>query len=167
MSSWRVPANRIVRLCAALAALALAGCGGATKTVTTATIPGVTAYKPPPPAKAATYTVTLAGTRLHGSPRGAPGGSGFAVLTIDPASGQLCWSFSRLTGITAPRIARFYQGFVGATGMHGHPLGETYKPSGCTPLRPLVLSVIEAHPERFYVAIFNAEYPEGAVRGQL
>jgi len=168
MSSWRVTANRIVGLCATLAALALVGCGGTTKTVTTTRIPGATAYKPPPPATAATYTVTLASTdaALH-APKGAPGGSGIAVLTLDPASDQLCWTFSQLKNVTAPRIARIYQGFVNATGMHGRPLGDAYKPSGCLSEPAILFRLLEAHPERFYVAIFNAKYPEGAVRGQL
>ncbi len=171
MSSWRAPANRIVRLCAALAALVLAGCGGTTKTVTATapkTTPGATPYKPLAPAKEASYAVTLTSTDAAlRAPQGAPGGSAAAFVTLDPASGKLCWTFTQLKNVAAPRTARLYQGFVGATGMHGRLLGASYKPSGCIPARPLLLSLIEAHPERFYVAIFTAKYPEGAIRGQL
>jgi len=169
MHSRRAPVVRIACPCAAIAALVLAGCGGATKTVTRSALPpGVTQYKPLPPARAASYNIALSGTdATMRAPKGAPGGSGVAAITFDPASAQLCWSFSQLKNVTAPRIARLYQGFTNATGMHGRPLGASYKPSGCLPEPQLLFRLVEAHPERFYVAIFTDKYPEGAVRGRF
>ena len=150
----------------AVVVLAFAGCGGTNKAATTAATsplpPNVTVYKPPPPLKSATYSTNLAGFK-----GGALHGSGLAVISINASSKELCWKFSQLMNVTAPTVARIFRNFRGASGKHGIPLGSPYKSSGCVPEAAIVLSELLAHPNRFYVAIHDAQFPDGAVHGQL
>jgi CHRD domain len=44
------------------------------------------------------------------------------------------------------------------------PEGET---SGCTTIVDDLAAAISADPEDFYVNVHNAEFPAGAIRGQL
>jgi hypothetical protein len=39
--------------------------------------------------------------------------------------------------------------------------------SGCTSVDPLLIKAIKQNPEDYYVNVHNAEYPAGALRGQL
>ncbi len=139
-------------------ALALAGCGGTKPAATTvATSPA------PPPAPPATFHV-----RLVGYKGGSPDGSASAVINVNPPTGQLCWIFSELHNVPSPTVARVYQNFPGAEGSHGFKLGSVYTPSGCVQLHTDVLEhMAEKTPGRFYVAIHDAQFPEGAVHGPL
>jgi hypothetical protein len=158
--------SRIAFVSLAVVVLAFAGCGGTNKATTTAAPtplpPNVTGHQPLPPLKSATYNINLAGFK-----GGALHGSGLAVISINASSVELCWKFSQLMNVTAPTVARIYINFRGASGTHGLPLGSPYKSSGCVPESSAVLSEILAHPHRFYVAIHDAQFPGGAVHGQL
>jgi hypothetical protein len=160
--------SRTASVSLVVAVLVFAGCGKGATTAPTSTplLPGVKTQQPPPPVKTVTYTVNLSGAS-PGTPAGAPNGSGLAVIGLYPSRNELCWTFSQLKNVTAPKVARIYQNFGGATGRHGRPLGGAYKSSGCLVEPSILFEVLEAHPERFYVAIFNAQFPEGAVRGPL
>jgi hypothetical protein len=161
--------DRIALALLAVVALALAGCGGTTTTVTAPASSAkakpkslTTTYTSPPAVGSASYTVSLAGF-----PRGAANGSGVGVVSINSSSGELCWTISQLKNVTAPTEIRIFRNFPRASGAHGLPLGAGYKPSGCMRERLLVLGLIEAKPETFYLSIHSARYPEGAVRGPL
>jgi hypothetical protein len=119
----------------------------------------------PPPAKSASYSVSLAGT--SGGLPGAPNGSGLAVISLNASSDQLCWKFSQLKNVTAPTVAKIYKATPHGPGTAGLPLGSAYSSSGCVTEPSIFLGAIGAHPQRFYVSIHDAQFPGGAVRGQL
>ena len=149
----------------AVAMLVFAGCGGSSKTTSTLSKPfanQVTKNEPLPPAKVATYNVTLAGFS-----EGSPNGSALAVVTINPASDELCWNFYQLKNLPSPTVARLFRNFTGARGTGGYLLGSRYTPSGCIRKPPLTLQLIESRPEQFYLNIHTEQFPEGAVRGPL
>jgi hypothetical protein len=158
----------------AVVVLALAGCGStknASTTAATGSTPPASVSTPSeahPPVTSATYVVNLAGFA-----GGSPNGSGLAVISINPSRGELCWKFSRLKNVTAPTVARIYRNWVGATGRGGstgrggYLLGRAYESSGCVPEESVVLGLIEAKPQVFYVNIHTARFRNGAVRGPL
>jgi hypothetical protein len=158
----------------AVAVLAVAGCGGSTKTVTTEQLPpGVSRAPVIPKAINATYNVILTGKSALqlGLPpsfrRGSPNGSALAVVTTNASTNELCWKFSQLKNVSSPTVARLFRNFPGATGKGGYSLGRRYRPSGCLRLEPSVLGLIGAKPEQFFLNIHNTRYPGGAVRGAL
>jgi hypothetical protein len=158
--------------------LALAGCGGNKKAATTAATSSVappatrTVGTPPPvksiKVKSVTYKVNLAGA--SGSPAGAPNGSGLAVITVSGINaflGELCWKFSQLKNVTAPTMARIYSVPTGTSAGVGITLGGGYKSTSCLPEASSFLALLEDHPQGFDVSIDNAQFPNGAVRGQI
>jgi hypothetical protein len=159
----------------ALAVLAVAGCGGSTKTVTAPPElpPGVSKPPPPPTPINASFHVTLTGERATrfglppGFRRGSPNGSAVAVATTNASTNEFCWEFSQLKNVSSPTVARLFRDFPGATGRGGFALGRRYKPSGCIHLVPVVLALIGAKPQQFFLNIHTTRYPGGAVRGPL
>jgi hypothetical protein len=154
-----------------MGALGFAGCGGATKTVTTGVTrvlpPGVKLYSPPHVA-AATYSISLVGTKGPGrAPAGEPNGSALAVISINPSTNELCWKFSQLKNVTAPTDARLYVYTPGGPGTNGARLGSGFSASGCIPLPPITLELIERRPQLYIISIHTARFPGGAVRGAI
>lgn len=121
-----------------------------------------------------TFTTTLTGAaevNAAGVPnQGDPDGSGRATITINYGQGMLCWSI-QVKGITLP-----------ATAAHIHEAPSTApgpvvvglsapdangSASGCASVSRDILKGILEDPEEYYVNVHNADYPAGAVRGQL
>jgi uncharacterized protein YceK len=162
--------NRIALVALAVTALAFAGCGSSSSTSSTksSSSPSSAATTTPAPTnatvKAHVYTVSMKGS--NEVPKGAPNGSATAVITIK-TSKQVCWRFTNLKNVTAPKVDHIHQGPAGAAGNIVIPLGTAYKASGCVPASATLLSQIESKPSGFYVNIHNVAYPQGVVRGQL
>jgi uncharacterized membrane protein len=170
--------RRIALVSLAVVALGFGGCGGSSKKSTTtaaAPTPATTSTSTSAPStvpsnttatiKPRTYAVKMAGA--NEVPSGAPNASATAVISIK-ASKQLCWKFTNLSNVTAPKMAHIHQAPAGKAGAIVIPLGTTYKASGCVPsVAPTLLSQIESDPKGFYVNIHNAKYPGGVVRAQL
>ena len=99
---------------------------------------------------------------------GDPDGSGTAVLTVNPGLGEICYTLT-VEGV-APIIAAHIH--VGPAGVAGPVVVPLVPPidgtsSGCAEVsRELALNVIRK-PQDYYVNVHNAEYPAGALRGQL
>jgi hypothetical protein len=157
----------------ALVVLAVAGCGGSTKTVTSTPLPpGVSRIPPVPQPITASFHAILSGKRVkqYAGPalsRGSPNGSALAVVTTNASTNQLCWQFSQLKNVSSPTVARLFRNFAGATGTGGFPLGRRYKSSGCIHLESITLGLIGEKPNQFWINIHSTRYPFGAVRGQL
>jgi hypothetical protein len=160
--------SRIALVCLALTALAFAGCGSSSSTSSTksSSSPSTAATSTTSNAtvNARVYTVSMKGS--NEVPKGAPNGSATAVITIK-TSKQVCWKFTNLKNVTAPKVDHIHQGPAGAAGSIVIPLGTAYKASGCVPASATLLSQIESKPSGFYVNIHNVAYPQGVVRGQL
>jgi len=116
--------------------------------------------------------VALAGgaprvTTLSGAeevPPADPDGSGFATIVLDHGQETVCWAIS-FANITAPFAAHIHVAPAGVNGPIVVPLNPII--SGCTAVdRDLIKAIIQ-DPELYYVNVHNADFPGGAIRGQL
>jgi hypothetical protein len=117
-------------------------------------------------AATSTFTVKLKGT--NEVPAAPASNAGSAKVTINAASGKVCWTFtiSKIDG--KPAQAHIHQGKKGVSGpikiFFGTP---NYKQKGCTTAAKSLTKAIVAHPSNFYVNVHNVKHPAGAMRGQL
>jgi hypothetical protein len=140
--------------------LSAAGCGSKSSTSTTAST-STTSTAP------LTNPVVVA--TLHGSSEttnGAPGGSGTARITLNPKTGEACWTLT-YTGIGKPLSAHVHKGAAGEDGPVVIPLGDVYANKGCVLTPEASLAKVSAHPDAYYVNIHTRKQPNGAIRGQL
>lgn len=101
---------------------------------------------------------------------GDPDGSGFAVISVDPDAGTVGYAIS-VQGIAAPTAAHIHIGPAGVPGNIVVDLNPTFTNDVATGTVTAVstdlLEDILANPSGFYVNVHNADFPGGAVRGQL
>lgn len=99
---------------------------------------------------------------------GDPDGTGTATITVNPGKMQICYKIvvSKIAPATAAHIHEAPPTAAGPVVVTlGAPTSGTR--SGCvTATRALVLEILK-RPADYYVNVHNAEYPAGAVRGQL
>lgn len=112
-------------------------------------------------------SVALTGPAEAPTP-GDPDGAGTATLRINPGQQQVCYELS-VTGIAAATAAHIHKAPAGAAGPV--VVGLTAPTSGsskaCAEVaRQLALDILKT-PADYYVNVHNAEFPGGAVRGQL
>lgn len=98
---------------------------------------------------------------------GDSGGTGEFFAEIDAVSGDLCYTLvvSDIANATAAHI------HLGAAGADGDPV-VTINVTGedgdeCVAMSRDILKAIVAKPRGYYVNVHNAEFPAGAIRGQL
>lgn len=113
------------------------------------------------------FTTTLTGAAEVPGP-GDPDGIGTASLRLNPGQGEVCYELD-VTGIAPARAAHIHVGTADVAG----PVVVNFAPptsgssSGCTAAdRDLIKAIIQ-NPEQYYVNVHTAEFPAGAVRGQL
>ena len=109
------------------------------------------------------FTVELTGAAEVAG--GDPDGSGTATVTVNPGTGDVCWTIE-ITNVEVTE-AHIHKAPAGVNG----PIVVPFDPwdSGCTKIdRTLALDIV-LHPESYYVNVHNAEFarPLGALRGQL
>jgi hypothetical protein len=112
-------------------------------------------------------SATLTGAAEVPGP-GDPDGTGTASLTVNPGLGQICNQLT-VSGIAPATAAHIHLGAVGVAGPVVVPLEPPTdgSSSGCTEVsRELALAILTS-PSDYYVNVHNAEFPAGAVRGQL
>lgn len=146
-----------VAVAAVLAAIVVGGtgCGGSSGAS------NVTASRP-----TQLYTVALSGgAEPH---TGARHGRGFAIIAFHGPK-LICWRFAHLHGFTIATRAAIYAAAPGETGQVAIAL--TGPPRlhhrGCVATTAVTSAKIVHTPQRFYVNVFAARFPQGAVRGQL
>ncbi len=100
---------------------------------------------------------------------GDPDGSGTAAITLNQGTGEVC--FELTVSDIAPAVAAHIH--VAPVGVAG-PVVVTLTPptsgssSGCvTGADSELIKAIRQDPSAYYVNVHNAEFPAGAVRGQL
>lgn len=113
------------------------------------------------------YSAGLSGAQEVPGP-GDPDGAGSAEITVVDATDNVCYKLN-VTNIMTPTAAHIHRG---AAGVAGPPVVTLEPPvdgerDGCVVAGELIAEEIEANPANFYVNVHNAEYPSGAVRGQL
>lgn len=95
-------------------------------------------------------------------------GAGTAQLTLNAGKNQVCYELA-LSNIGAAAAAHIHTGAADATGpvllMLTPPANGSSK--DCATLeREKILDILKS-PENYYVNVHNAEFPDGALRGQL
>ena len=132
-----------------LAALALAGC---------ATVAGTVGES---------YTTALVGGQEVPGP-GDPDGTGTAKITADATTNQICYDLTA-QAIARPTAAHLHEGALGVAG----PVRVTFdaptngQSQACVGVERRLAAAVIADPANFYVNVHNADYPDGAIRGQL
>jgi hypothetical protein len=115
-----------------------------------------------------TLTTTLSGAEEVPGP-GDPDGTGFASLALNTGAAEICFELtvSNISPATASHI------HIGRAGQAG-PVVVTLSPpptdgdsSGCVSTDRDLIKAIKQQPSLFYVNVHNADFPNGAVRGQL
>lgn len=109
-----------------------------------------------------TLSATLTGAAETGG--GHPTGSGSFKAEVDAETGDFCYSLSA-KGVGAVAMAHVHSGGAGADGPP--VLTISLADDECIAAEPSVLQPIVANPADFYVNVHTAEFPKGAVRGQL
>jgi hypothetical protein len=111
--------------------------------------------------------VTATGARGAGDPDGRA--TELVRIRGDQLTFAVTWS-----GIGAPVAGHIHQGAAGTNGAVVVPYFGTPLPDTLTAIRGTVtvsdaslVTAINAHPENFYVNLHTADFPAGAVRGQL
>jgi hypothetical protein len=115
-------------------------------------------------------TTTLKTTMLGKSevPKGAPKGSGKAVVTLNASKGTVCWKFSNIKGLSKVNASHIHKGAKGKSGnVVVAFFAGALKTKGCVKAPKSLIKAIAKHPAGYYVNIHTAKYPAGAIRGQL
>jgi len=111
-------------------------------------------------------------TTLSGAeevPAADPDGTGFAAITLNVGQQRVCWELS-VANIAPAIAAHIHSAPAGVNGGVVVPLSPptTGSSSGCAlGVNPALIQAIIHHPELYYVNVHNADFPGGAVRGQL
>ena len=112
-------------------------------------------------------TITMTGAAEVPGP-GDPDGTGTATITLNPGKGEVCYELT-VDKIDAPNAAHIHSGAIDKA---GPPVLTLKAPASgpskeCATLeRDKILDIIK-NPAMYYVNVHNAEFPDGAVRGQL
>lgn len=111
--------------------------------------------------------ITMTGTAEVPGP-GDPDGTGTATITLNPGKGEVCYELA-VDKIAAANAAHIHSGAIDKA---GPPVLTLKAPTGgpvkeCAALEPDIVLAIIKNPENYYVNVHNAEFPDGAVRGQL
>jgi hypothetical protein len=117
-----------------------------------------------------TFTTVLTGAAEVPGP-GDPDGSGSASVTVRDGVGrmrQVCYEIS-VSDIAPATLAHIHRGSAVQAGpivVHLEPPTDGTS-SGCASVTGALAEAIVARPHLYYVNVHNADFPAGAVRGQL
>ena len=138
---------------------------------------GTALAQTPPPQGGRKFTVALSGQNEvnAANPNGGagdPDGTGTAHVAINPGQQRVCWDIT-VNNIAAPTRGHIHKAPVRVNG----PIVVTFFEAnnvalkGCTsttqPVDQALLMDIIRHPREYYVNVHNADFPAGAVRGQM
>lgn len=102
-------------------------------------------------------------------PAGDPVATGTATVRLRAGQGQLCYQLAA-KNLPAAVAAHIHKAASGATGPVVVPLNTpdaAGTSSGCASVARTLVTAILADPASYYVNVHTAEFPAGAVRGQL
>jgi hypothetical protein len=120
-------------------------------------------------AQVSTYTAFLTGANETPNPAD-PDGVGFAVITIDQGTGTITFTAFE-EGIATPTASHIHRGAAGVTGPviipFNLPFTNGISQGNVNGVAAGLLAEIVANPPGYYFNIHNADFPGGAIRGQL
>ena len=112
------------------------------------------------------FAATLSGA--NEVPPADPDGSGSARITTNDVTNQICTDLEvrNISPVTAAHIHR------GPAGVNGPPVVNLDAPDDndsddCDVIADALLDEIRRNPGGFYVNVHTADYPNGAIRGQI
>jgi hypothetical protein len=99
---------------------------------------------------------------------GDPDGEGSARLTLNLGQSEICFELS-VTGISPVTAAHIHVGPVGVAGPVVVPLTPPTSgfSAGCATVDRELIEAIMENSVNYYVNVHNADFPAGALRGQL
>lgn len=113
-----------------------------------------------------TLSTDLVGAEERPGP-GDPDGNGFVTLTMNQGRGEICFELT-LSGIGPATRGHIHKAPAGEPGPIFVTLFESEGPgSKCVTATKAQIKEIRQNPTAFYVNIHTAEFPGGAIRGQL
>ena len=114
------------------------------------------------------FSIALTGAAEVPGP-GDADGAGTAEIRLNQGQNQVCFelSVSNIAVATAAHIHEAAEGAAGAVVVTLTAPDATGKSKGCVDAAADLIKRIRQTPENFYVNVHNAEFPDGAVRGQL
>jgi hypothetical protein len=110
-------------------------------------------------------------TQLSGAnevPPADPDGSGTARVWVNPGLDEVCYELE-VADIAPATAAHIHVAPAGVNGPVVVPLAAptSGSSSGCADVPRELAQALVMDPENYYVNVHNAEYPGGAIRGQL
>jgi hypothetical protein len=129
---------------------------------------GVASFVMQPAAYAATANqqATMEASEEVPSP-GPAGARGAAAIVVDDVANTVCYQLT-YEGIGKPTMAHIHTGAKGVAGPVAVNLDYPKNgDKGCVQADPAVVQSIRDDPGGHYVNIHTADYPKGAMRGQL
>jgi len=140
-------------LASAAAGLALAGCATVEETVVEKT--------------SKTFNATLTGAEEPGG--GDPDGYARAEVSVTDRFDQICYDVNDIRGIGPITMAHIHRGARGVAGPPVLTLKQANEGGwkGCTSRAEWKEDAIENDFSNYYVNLHTAEFPNGAIRGQL
>ena len=114
-----------------------------------------------------TYYTNLTGQSVVGA--GDRDGSARAEISVSDEAGQVCYDLNDVRGIGPITGAHIHRGAAGTNGPVVFTMREANEggSKGCTDATEFLQEFLEGSPSAFYVQVHTAEYPNGAIRGQL
>jgi hypothetical protein len=99
---------------------------------------------------------------------GDPDGTGNATFTLNQGQGQICYTLE-VANIAPATAAHIHIAPAGAPGPVVVPLipPTSGTSAGCAAVDKALIKAIRQNPQAYYVNVHNADFPGGAVRGQL
>lgn len=113
-------------------------------------------------------TATMTGAAEVPGP-GDPDGAGTAVIRLNKGKGEVCYELT-VSGIAPATAAHIH---VGTAGIAGPVVVSLAPPSSgsvsacATGVDAELIKAIAKNPGDYYVNVHNADFPAGAIRGQL
>ena len=112
------------------------------------------------------FSTSLTGAAEAPGP-GDPDGSGSASITLNQGLGEVCFDIT--VANVAPIAAAHIH--VAPAGVPGPVVVSFNVPvnglSGCVSASEELIKAIRQNPENYYINVHNADFPAGALRGQL
>jgi len=105
---------------------------------------------------------------------GDPDGSATGSITVNVGQDRVCWEFTNVTNVAPVNRGHIHKAPAGSNGgivvdFFNVAAGTQGPLTGCTTTllgRELLLDIIR-DPSAYYLNLHNADFPAGAVRGQL
>ena len=112
-------------------------------------------------------TVSMTGSAEVPGP-GDTDGTGSATITLNHGQGEVCYELS-VANIEKATAAHIHKGAIGEAGDVKVPLTAAADGSwkGCAKADKDLIKDIMQNPANYYVNIHTADFPKGAIRGQL